>query len=82
MKKKKKQKWKKKTKHTTVIFRLAKKIQNFIFLQIGAWNLQNKVLWYAESDGVIFIKILWLLRVYSPFLENKANILGLVAFDG
>ena len=45
-----------------------KKIQNSLFWQIGAWNLCGGVLWYGESDGVVFIQFLWLLRSDSPFL--------------
>jgi len=41
-----------------------------------AWNLYNSVLWYAESDVVIFIKIMLLLRDVSSFFENKANFSG------
>ena len=40
------------------------------------------VLWYAESDGVIFVKILQLLGVFPPIFLNKANFLRLVTFDG
>ena len=59
--------WEKKTKkktnkHASVICLLAKKckIPHFIFFY-------NKVLWYAESDGVIFVKIVWLLGGISPY---------------
>ena len=30
-------------------------------------NTLIKVLWYGESDGVIFVKILWLLGDVSPY---------------
>jgi hypothetical protein len=43
------------------------KIQNSTFLQIGAWNLYRNILWYAETDGVIFIRILWFLGGILPF---------------
>ena len=42
-----------------------------------AWNLYSRVFWYAESDSVISIKILWLLWMFSPFFEDKANFLKL-----
>jgi len=38
-------------------FRLKKKKHSTI-LQRGDWNLNSRVLWYAEYDGVNFIKIL------------------------
>jgi hypothetical protein len=60
-----------------------KKIQNSTFLKIGAWNFYSRVLWYAESDDVIFIKVLSLLGVVSLFFfENKANFLRRLTFDG
>jgi hypothetical protein len=58
------------------------KIQNSTFLQIGAWNLYSRVLWYAEIDGVIFIRVLWPLGGVSPFFENQANFLRPVTIDG
>ena len=33
----------------------------------NAWNFYNKVLWYAEPDDVIFVKIQWLLGGVSPY---------------
>jgi hypothetical protein len=59
-----------------------KKIQNSTFLQIGAWNFYGRVLWYVESDGVILIKVLWLIGDVSPFFQKKANLLRCVTFDG
>ena len=58
----------------SVIFLLAK---NSTFLHIGAWNIESHVHWYAESDGVVFVKVLW-LSGFFPFFENKANFVGLV----
>ena len=58
------------------------KIKNSTFLHIRAWNLYSEVLWYAESDRVIFIKILRLLEGVPPFLENKTHLLRLVTCDG
>ena len=33
-------------------------------------NFYIKVLWYAESDDVIFIKIVWLLGGVSPYFQT------------
>ena len=49
------------------------KMQNSTFLLIGAWNFHSKVLWYAESDDVIFIKILCLLWGVSPFFQKPGK---------
>ena len=50
---------------------------------MGALNLNSRVLWYAESNDVMFMSISWLLGdVPLPFFENPANFLMLVAFDG
>ena len=57
-------------KPTSVIFFLAKK-QNSTFLPIEASNLYSRVLWYAESDSVIFIRILWLLGVFPLFSKMR-----------
>ena len=47
-----------------------------------AWNFYNKVLEYVESDGVIFIKILWIFGgMFSPFFDSKVNFTRLVTFD-
>jgi len=35
-----------------------------------AWNLYNTVVWYIESYGVIFIKIIWLLGGISSFFRK------------
>jgi hypothetical protein len=43
------------------------------FLQIGAWNLNSGVFWYAESDRFIFVGILSIIGDVSPFFENKAS---------
>ena len=51
------------------------KIQNTTCLQIGAWNLYSRVFWYAESDGMIFIKILWLFWGDSTFFRKSGNFL-------
>jgi hypothetical protein len=58
------------------------KMQISTFLHIGALNFYSRVLRYAEYDGVIFIKIIWLLWGVSSFFGNKANFLRLVFFDG
>ena len=60
--------WEKKiiNKHTSMIF-LLEKIRNSTYLQIRAWNLYSRVLWYAEFDGVIFIDMIRLLVVFTPF---------------
>ena len=42
-------------------------MRNSTFMSIRALNFYNKVLWYAESDGVIFVKIVWLLGGISPY---------------
>ena len=42
-------------------------MQNSKFLEIRAWNFYNKVLWYADSDGVIFVKIVSLLGGFFPY---------------
>ena len=49
---------------------------------MGAWNLYSSVLWYAEFDGLIFIKILLLSGVVSPFFDSKANFVSFVTIDG
>ena len=64
----------KQNKHASVILLVAKKIQNSTFLQIGAWNLHSMVLWYVESDGVIFVKIIWLLRGFSFILRKSGKL--------
>ena len=38
---------------------------------MGAWNLPSKFLWYAESDGVIFIQIPWILGGVIPFFRKQ-----------
>ena len=48
------------------------KIRNSTFLWIGAWKFGEMVLWYAECDGGIFVKILWLLGgISSYFLKER-----------
>ena len=49
-------------------------IQESTLLQIGAWNLYIRVLWYAESNGLILIKIIGFLLGVSFLLENQANL--------
>ena len=56
------------------------KIRNPTFLLIGPWNCFYRVLWYAECDGVTFVKILWFLSIFSIF-QNKTTFLRLVTFD-
>ena len=74
--------WKKKqtNKHALVICLLAKNT-NFHILVDWSLNCCYRVLWYAEYDGVIFVKILWRLGVFPPIFQNKANFLRLVTFD-
>ena len=55
------------------IFFFWQKIQSCRFLQIWAWNLSNRVFWYAESDGVIFIKILSLVGDVSPLFKKSSK---------
>ena len=38
---------------------------------MGAWNFYNRVLSYAESGGVIFIKISIILGGVSPYLKIR-----------
>ena len=33
-------------------------------------NFFYRVLWYAECDGVIFVKILWLLGGVAPYFPK------------
>jgi len=47
------------------------KIQNSTFLKIGAWNIYSRILWHAESHGVIFIKITWLLGGVFPLSKIR-----------
>ena len=43
------------------------KIQNSTFRCIGTRNLNSRVLWHAESDGVISISIAWPFEDISSF---------------
>jgi len=64
------------------MLRLAKN-SKFHILEIGAWNVYSRVLWYTEFDGVIFIKIpLNLGGCFPPILKIKQNFLRLLTFDG
>ena len=38
--------------------------------EIEAWNFYSGVLRYAEFDGAIFVKVLWLLEGVSPIFYN------------
>jgi len=42
-------------------------MRNSTFLYIGAWNFYNRVLWYVESDGVIF-------ALFSPYFLKWGKI--------
>ena len=60
-----------------------RKIQTSIFLQIWAWILYSRALWYSGSDGAILIKITCVFwGCFVVFFWNHTNFLMLVAFDG
>ena len=64
-----------------MIILLAKKNAKFHFFKDKSLK-HSRVIWDAESEGLIFIKVQWFLGGVLPFLENKANSLRLVACDG
>ena len=51
-------------------FLLAKNTKFHIFAD-RSLKPHTRVSQYAESDGVILIKVLWLLRDVSPFLKVR-----------
>ena len=72
---------KKTNKHASVICLLAKNAKFYIFVD-RTWNFYNKVLWYAESDSVIFVKIVWLLGAISPYFLKWGKFSQARYFDG
>ena len=54
-------------------------VSKFYWISLGKGGIRRSLLWYGESDGVIFIEIPCLISGISPLLENQANIH--IAFD-
>ena len=53
-----------------------------ILIPVSQYNHPFEKTWYDDSDGVIFIKILWLFGGVFPFFETRANFLRPAAFNG
>ena len=63
------------------------RLQNFTLLQMEAGKPCSMIFWYIESDGTIFIKMLWLFRgiptlsKFNFYMHFHTNFLSLAAFD-